>query len=221
MGILNKVSSPQDLKNLSDDKVEELAAEIRQFLIDKVSITGGHLGPNLVVVELTVALHRVFDSPRDPLVFDTGHQSYVHKILTGRGGDSFDGLRSRGGLSGYPSRAESEHDIVESSHATASLSYADGLATAYSLRGESDRRVVAVTGDGAMTGGMGWEPLNNIAAGDDRPLVIVVNDNGRSYSPTIGGLADRLGVLRRQPAYEKAMDHTKRTLGARRDLVGR
>src|SRR5699024_7697609 len=208
-------------RGLDADQLKELCGDIRDFLIRKVSATGGHLGPNLGVVELTVALHRVFDSPRDPLVFDTGHQSYVHKILTGRGGDSFDGLRSRGGLSGYPSRAESEHDIVESSHATASLSYADGLAKAYSLRGESDRTVVAVIGDGAMTGGMCWEALNNIAAGDDRPLVIVVNDNGRSYSPTIGGLADRLGVLRLQPAYEKAMDHTKRTLGARRDLVGR
>src|SRR5699024_5699669 len=221
MSMLDRVNRPADLRGLDADQLKELCGDIRDFLIRKVSATGGHLGPNLGVVELTVALHRVFDSPRDPLVFDTGHQSYVHKILTGRGGDSFDGLRSRGGLSGYPSRAESEHDIVESSHATASLSYADGLAKAYSLRGESDRTVVAVIGDGAMTGGMCWEALNNIAAGDDRPLVIVVNDNGRSYSPTIGGLADRLGVLRLQPAYEKAMDHTKRTLGARRDLVGR
>jgi len=221
MSMLDRVNRPADLRGLDADQLKELCGDIRDFLIRKVSATGGHLGPNLGVVELTVALHRVFNSPRDPLVFDTGHQSYVHKILTGRGGDSFDGLRSRGGLSGYPSRVESEHDIVESSHATASLSYADGLAKAYSLRGESDRTVVAVIGDGAMTGGMCWEALNNIAAGDDRPLVIVVNDNGRSYSPTIGGLADRLGVLRLQPAYEKAMDHTKRTLGARRDLVGR
>lgn len=221
MSMLDRVNGPSDLRRLDADQLLRLCEEIRKFLIRKVSATGGHLGPNLGVVELTVALHRVFNSPRDPLIFDTGHQSYVHKMLTGRGGDQFDGLRSRGGLSGYPCRAESEHDIVESSHATASLSYADGMAKAYALRGETDRTVVAVIGDGAMTGGMCWEALNNIAAGKDRPLVIVVNDNGRSYSPTIGGIADRLGVLRLQPAYEKAMDRTKRTLGARKDLVGR
>ncbi|MFN3600360.1 MAG: 1-deoxy-D-xylulose-5-phosphate synthase [Dietzia sp.] len=220
MSVLDQVNDPADLRALGPDELVRLCGEIREFLIRKVSASGGHLGPNLGVVELTVALHRVFDSPRDPIVFDTGHQSYVHKILTGRR-DQFDGLRTRGGLSGYPCRAESDHDIVESSHATSSLSYADGLAKAYSLRGETDRTVVAVIGDGAMTGGMAWEALNNIAAGKDRPMVIVVNDNGRSYSPTIGGLAERLGVLRLQPAYEKAMDHTKRTLGARKDVVGK
>lgn len=220
MSVLDQVNGPSDLRALGSDELVRLCGEIREFLIRKVSATGGHLGPNLGVVELTVALHRVFDSPRDPIVFDTGHQSYVHKIVTGRK-DQFDGLRTRGGLSGYPCRAESEHDIVESSHATSSLSYADGLAKAYSLSGQDDRTVVAVIGDGAMTGGMAWEALNNIAAGKDRPMVIVVNDNGRSYSPTIGGLAERLGVLRLQPAYEKAMDHTKRTLGARKDLIGK
>ncbi|MBB1040016.1 MULTISPECIES: 1-deoxy-D-xylulose-5-phosphate synthase [unclassified Dietzia] len=220
MSVLDQVNGPSDLRALGPDELVRLCGEIREFLIRKVSATGGHLGPNLGVVELTIALHRVFDSPRDPIVFDTGHQSYVHKIVTGRR-DLFDGLRTRGGLSGYPCRAESEHDVVESSHATSSLSYADGLAKAYSLRGETDRTVVAVIGDGAMTGGMAWEALNNIAAGKDRPMVIVVNDNGRSYSPTIGGLAERLGVLRLQPAYEKAMDHTKRTLGARKDVVGK
>ncbi|MCT1513914.1 1-deoxy-D-xylulose-5-phosphate synthase [Dietzia cercidiphylli] len=220
MSVLDQVNGPPDLRALGPDELVRLCGEIREFLIRKVSATGGHLGPNLGVVELTIALHRVFDSPRDPIVFDTGHQSYVHKIVTGRR-DLFDGLRTRGGLSGYPCRAESEHDVVESSHATSSLSYADGLNKAYSLRGETDRTVVAVIGDGAMTGGMAWEALNNIAAGKDRPMVIVVNDNGRSYSPTIGGLAERLGVLRLQPAYEKAMDHTKRTLGARKDVVGK
>ena len=220
MSLLEQITEPADLRALDPDRLAQVAEEIRTFLITSVSRTGGHLGPNLGVVELTVALHRVFDSPRDPVVFDTGHQSYVHKILTGRR-EQFDGLRSRGGLSGYPSRAESEHDVVESSHATASLSYADGLAKAFELRGERDRTVVAVIGDGAMTGGMCWEALNNIAPGTERPLVIVVNDNGRSYSPTIGGLADRLGVLRLQPAYEKAMHHTKRTLAGRTDPIGR
>ena len=220
MSVLDQVNDPVDLRNLGPEDLLRLCGEIREFLIRKVAATGGHLGPNLGVVELTVALHRVFDSPRDPIIYDTGHQSYVHKILTGRR-DQFDGLRTRGGLSGYPSRSESRHDIVESSHATASLSYADGLAKAFSLRGETDRTVVAVIGDGAMTGGMAWEALNNIAAGKDRPMVIVVNDNGRSYSPTIGGIAERLGALRLQPAYEKAMDRTKRTLTARKDFVGK
>lgn len=220
MSVLEQVDGPSDLRPLGPGELAALCGEIREFLIRKVAATGGHLGPNLGVVELTVALHRVFDSPRDPVIFDTGHQSYVHKILTGRR-DQFDGLRTRGGLSGYPCRAESEHDVVESSHATASLSYADGLAKAFSLRGESDRTVVTVIGDGAMTGGMAWEALNNIAAAKDRPMVIVVNDNGRSYSPTIGGLADRLGALRLQPAYEKAMDRTKNALTGRKDVVGK
>src|SRR5262245_21525437 len=188
MALLDSIGGPRDLRGLDDRELTELAQEIRDFLVEKVSKTGGHLGPNLGVVELTIALHRVFDSPHDRMVFDTGHQSYVHKILTGRACE-FDTLRQEGGLSGYPSRAESEHDLVENSHASTSLSYADGLAKAAAIRGE-DRHVVAVVGDGALTGGMAWEALNNIAAGKDRPLVIVVNDNGRSYQPTVGGLAD-------------------------------
>src|SRR5690625_931394 len=220
MRVLDQVNGPSDLRALGPEQLGRLCEEIREFLIKTVAATGGHLGPNLGVVELSVALHRVFDSPRDPLIFDTGHQSYVHKILTGRR-DQFDRLRARGGLSGYPCRAESEHDIVESSHATSSLSYADGMAKAFALRGETDRTVVAVIGDGAMTGGMAWEALNNIAAAKDRPMVIVVNDNGRSYSPTIGGIAERLATLRLQPAYGKAMDRTTRTLTAREDVVGK
>jgi 1-deoxy-D-xylulose-5-phosphate synthase len=176
-----------------------------------VSRTGGHLGPNLGVVELTMALHRVFESPADRIVFDTGHQSYVHKLLTGRYGD-FDTLRQRGGLSGYPSRAESEHDVIENSHASTSLSYADGLAKAYQIRGETDRCVVAVIGDGALTGGMAWEALNNIAGAKDRRVVIVINDNGRSYQPTIGGLADHLATVRTSQRYEQVLDYIKTTL---------
>src|SRR5919199_4810980 len=185
--LLARVTGPHDLKRLDADELALLATEIRDFLVAKVSRTGGHLGPNLGVVELTLALHRVFDSPRDRLLFDTGHQAYVHKIVTGRQ-DGFDLLRRRGGLSGYPSRAESDHDLIENSHASTALSYADGLAKAYALRGEQ-RHVVAVVGDGALTGGMCWEALNNIA-GAGNPMVIVVNDNGRSYAPTIGGRAD-------------------------------
>src|SRR3954452_22003768 len=176
-GILASIGSPGDLRRLTPEQLTVLAAEIRDFLVAKVSRTGGHLGPNLGVVEMTLALHRVFDSPRDQLLFGTGHQAYVHKIVTGRQ-DGFDLLRRRGGLSGYPSRAESEHDQIENSHASTALSYADGLAKAFTLRGE-DRHVVAVVGDGALTGGMCWEALNNIAAAKN-PLVIVVNDNGRS-----------------------------------------
>lgn len=211
MGILNKVTSPQDLKNLPDDKVEELAAEIRQFLIDKVSVTGGHLGPNLGVVELTIALHRVFDSPRDPIVFDTSHQSYVHKILTGRA-EQFDTLRQKDGLSGYTDRSESEHDWTESSHASAAISVIDGLSKAFSIKGESRRNAVAVVGDGALTGGMCWEALNNISADKERNAVIVVNDNGRSYSPTIGGLSENLSRIRAQHGYDELMEHGKKTL---------
>ncbi|MET8649173.1 1-deoxy-D-xylulose-5-phosphate synthase [Nocardia aurea] len=210
MGVLSRVDTPEDLRGLTVAQLRELAEEIREFLVLKVAASGGHLGPNLGVVELTIALHRIFDSPADPLIFDTGHQSYVHKILTGRK-DRFDSLRQQGGLSGYPSRAESAHDWVESSHASASLSYADGLAKAFALSGQ-DRHVVAVVGDGALTGGMCWEALNNIAAAPDRPVVVVVNDNGRSYAPTIGGLADRLTALRTQPAYEHALDAGKRIL---------
>ncbi|WP_442943037.1 1-deoxy-D-xylulose-5-phosphate synthase [Nocardia sp. NBC_01503] len=206
--MLSRVDMPEDLRRLSVPELRELAEEIREFLVRKVAVTGGHLGPNLGVVELTIALHRIFDSPADPIIFDTGHQAYVHKILTGRK-DGFDTLRKVGGLSGYPCRAESAHDWVESSHASASLSYADGLAKAFALTRQK-RHVVAVVGDGALTGGMCWEALNNIAAGQDRSLVVVVNDNGRSYAPTIGGLAERLAGLRMEPAYEQALDATKR-----------
>jgi len=208
LGVLSRIQSPEDLRGLTQSEMTQLAGEIRRFLVEKVAATGGHLGPNLGVVELTLALHRVFDSPRDPILFDTGHQAYVHKMLTGRTGD-FDTLRQRGGLSGYPSRAESEHDWVESSHASAALSYADGLAKAFELTGQ-ERTVVAVVGDGALTGGMCWEALNNIAAGGDRSVVMVVNDNGRSYAPTIGGLADHLAALRLKPGYEKALDNGRR-----------
>jgi len=202
--MLEQVRGPADLQHLSQDDLTELAVEIRQVLIHKVAATGGHLGPNLGVVELTLALHRVFDSPHDPIIFDTGHQAYVHKMLTGRAAD-FDTLRMRGGLSGYPSRAESDHDWVESSHASAALSYADGMAKAFELTGQRNRHVVAVVGDGALTGGMCWEALNNIAAAK-RPVVIVVNDNGRSYAPTIGGFADHLAGLRLQPGYERLLE---------------
>src|SRR2546429_4982284 len=187
-----------------------LTTGIRDFLVAKVSRTGGHLGPNLGVVELTLALHRVFDSPKDRILFDTGHQAYVHRMVTGRQ-DGFDLLRCRGGLSGYPSRAESEHDVIENSHASTALSYADGMAKAFALRGEA-RHVVAVVGDGALTGGMCWEALNNIAHAKN-PLVIVVSDNGRSYAPTIGGLADHLATLRLNPGYEKVLDRVKDALG--------
>jgi 1-deoxy-D-xylulose-5-phosphate synthase len=213
MGFLESLSGPGDLRDLGDDELDALAAEIRDQLVSTCSPRGGHLGPNLGVVELTIALHRVFDSPHDRVVFDTGHQAYVHKMLTGRA-KAFDTLRQEGGLSGYPSQAESEHDIVENSHASTALSYADGLAKAYALRGE-DRHVVAVIGDGALTGGMAWEALNNIAAkgaAEERRLVMVVNDNGRSYTPTVGGLADHLISLRTDPRYEPVLEQIKRRL---------
>ncbi len=210
MGILSGLSSPADLKNLGLEQLEELAEEIRQLLVEKVSATGGHLGPNLGVVELTIALHKIFNSPHDPIIFDTSHQSYVHKILTGRAGE-FDTLRQKGGISGYTARGESEHDWTESSHASAALSVADGMAKAFELSG-LDRQVVAVVGDGALTGGMCWEALNNIASGHDRNVVIVVNDNGRSYSPTIGGFADNLARLRMERSYDEIMEHGKKTL---------
>ncbi|MCB1296326.1 MAG: 1-deoxy-D-xylulose-5-phosphate synthase [Gordonia sp.] len=209
MGVLDRIDSPADLRSLTGDEMVELAAEIRAFLIEKVAASGGHIGPNLGVVELTLALHRVFDSPHDPILFDTGHQSYVHKIVTGRKA-GFDKLRQRGGLTGYQERAESEHDWIESSHASAALSYADGLSKSFELTGQ-DRTVVAVVGDGALTGGMCWEALNNITAAD-RPVVIVVNDNGRSYAPTIGGLARHLSGLRLQPGYEKVLAEGRRAL---------
>ncbi|HEX2809542.1 MAG TPA: 1-deoxy-D-xylulose-5-phosphate synthase, partial [Kineosporiaceae bacterium] len=210
MPSLEAISNPRDLRALPAGELVELAGRIREFLVDRVSRTGGHLGPNLGVVELTLALHRVFESPRDTIVFDTGHQAYVHKLLTGR--HDFSGLRQQGGLSGYPSRGESEHDVVENSHASASLSWADGIAKAYQLRGQSNRHVVAVIGDGALTGGMAWEALNNIATGRDRNLVIVVNDNGRSYAPTIGGLAHHLATLRTTRGYERFLEWGKATL---------
>jgi len=217
LGILEGIREPHDLQRLNQDQLAPLAAEIREFLISNVSQTGGHLGPNLGVVELTIALHRVFDSPVDSIVFDTGHQSYVHKLLTGR--QDFATLRQQGGLSGYPDRGESEHDIVESSHASSSLSWADGISRARKLRGETDRYTVAVIGDGALTGGMAWEALNNIAADKDRKVVIVVNDNGRSYAPTVGGFADYLAslrptidALRAKPGYEGAMTWWKTRL---------
>ena len=202
--MLEQIRGPADLQHLSQQQLRDLAGEIREFLIHKVAATGGHLGPNLGVVELTLALHRVFYSPHDPIIFDTGHQAYVHKMLTGRSHD-FESLRMKGGLSGYPSRAESEHDWVQSSHASAALSYADGLAKAFELTGHRNRHVVVVVGDGALTGGMCWEALNNIAA-SRRPVIIVVNDNGRSYAPTIGGVADHLASLRLQPAYEQLLE---------------
>ncbi|WP_445154583.1 1-deoxy-D-xylulose-5-phosphate synthase [Arthrobacter sp. Hor0625] len=217
MGILETIRNPQDLSKLSQAQLDQLAAEVREFLIGNVSQTGGHLGPNLGVVELTIAVHRIFDSPRDSIVFDTGHQSYVHKLLTGR--QDFSTLRQQGGLSGYPDRGESEHDIVESSHASSSLSWADGISRARQLTGDGDRYVIAVVGDGALTGGMAWEAINNIAADKKRRVVIVVNDNGRSYAPTVGGVADYLASLRptidslrAAPAYEGALDWWKKRL---------
>jgi 1-deoxy-D-xylulose-5-phosphate synthase len=208
---LEGIRDPRDVRALPAEKLPALAREIRAFLVEKVSATGGHLGPNLGVVELTIALHRVFKSPEDAIIWDTGHQSYVHKILTGRT-RAFDTLRQEGGISGYPSRSESAHDIVENSHASTALSYADGLAKAWQQRGLlGDQHVVAVIGDGALTGGMAWEALNNIATGE-RPVVIVVNDNARSYSPTIGGLAHHLHTLRTAPNYEKVMGWGKRVL---------
>ncbi|MBC7309791.1 MAG: 1-deoxy-D-xylulose-5-phosphate synthase [Actinomycetales bacterium] len=195
-----RVSSPAELKALPEEQLPDLAQEIRSYLVESVSRTGGHLGPNLGVVELSIALHRVFESPWDTIVFDTGHQSYVHKLLTGR--QDFSGLRSKGGVSGYPSRSESEHDVVENSHASTSLSWAYGIAKARKLKGERGRHTVAVIGDGALTGGMAWEAINNIAADKTLPLVVVVNDNERSYAPTIGGLADHLASLRTTQQYE-------------------
>jgi len=209
--VLESIEGPEDLKGLSQEQLAILAGEIRDTLIETVIRTSGHLGPNLGVVELTIALHRVFSSPRDRIVFDTGHQAYVHKLLTGRQAE-FGTLRQRGGMSGYPNRAESEHDLVENSHASTSLSYADGLAKAYKLRGETDRAVVAVIGDGALTGGMAWEALNNISVAEDSRLVVVVNDNGRSYQPTIGGLANNLASVRISQRYENVLDYIKTTL---------
>jgi len=199
MSLLETIHGPRDLDRLSPGQMLVLAGEIRRFLVAEVAKTGGHLGPNLGVVELTLAIHRVFESPKDAIIFDTGHQSYVHKLVTGR--QDFSHLRERGGLAGYPQRSESEHDIVESSHASSSLSWADGIARSFAMTGQDDRHVVAVVGDGALTGGMTWEALNNISDDNVRRLVIVVNDNGRSYAPTIGGMARFLSTVRTRPAY--------------------
>ena len=217
MTLLDSIDGPDDVKALDPSQLDELAQEIRDFLVTSVSRTGGHLGPNLGVVELSIALHRVFDSPRDTIVFDTGHQSYVHKLLTGR--HDFERLRMKGGLSGYPSRAESEHDVVENSHASTALSWADGIAKARRLTGRRDRHTVAVIGDGALTGGMAWEAINNIAVDKDLPLVIVVNDNERSYAPTTGGLADHLATLRTTRKYESVLGWGRETLN-RTPVVG-
>ncbi|MCS5487719.1 1-deoxy-D-xylulose-5-phosphate synthase [Curtobacterium flaccumfaciens pv. beticola] len=218
MSLLSSISSPRDLKRLSDAQMTELAAEIRRFLVAEVAKTGGHLGPNLGVVELTLAMHRVFDSPHDPFVFDTGHQSYVHKLVTGR--QDFSRLRERGGLAGYPQRSESEHDIVESSHASSSLSWADGISRAFRQTGQDERTVVAVVGDGALTGGMTWEALNNISDANDRRMVIVVNDNGRSYAPTIGGMARFLSSVRTRREY-RALFEKSQAVASRFGAPGR
>ena len=209
--MIERIKSPADLLHLDAAQLDALAAEIRDFLIAKVSKSGGHLGPNLGVVELTIAIHRSFNSPKDIVLFDTGHQSYVHKILTGRAGE-FDQLRQRGGIAGYPNRGESDHDVIENSHASTALSWGDGISRGFTLTGQRDRSVVVVVGDGALTGGMSWEALNNIATSHDRNLVIVVNDNARSYSPTIGGLADHLASLRVTRGYEQILSWGKRTL---------
>ena len=214
MSLLEHIHGPRDLDGLSKKQLVVLAAEVRQFLVTEVSKTGGHLGPNLGVVELTIALHRVFDSPHDAIVFDTGHQSYVHKLLTGR--QDFVRLRQRGGLAGYPQRSESVHDIVESSHASSSLSWADGISRAFQMTGQEDRHVVAIVGDGALTGGMTWEALNNISDDNSRNLVIIVNDNGRSYAPTIGGMARFLNDVRTRRSYRSLYDSSRRLF----DLFG-
>ena len=212
MGLLENITGPRDLDALTGSQLVELAAEVREFLISNVSKTGGHLGPNLGVVELTIAIHRVFQSPHDAVVFDTGHQTYVHKLLTGR--QDFSGLRQQGGLAGYPQRSESVHDIVESSHASSSLSWADGISRAFTMTGQTDRHVVAVVGDGALTGGMTWEALNNISDDNSRNLVIIVNDNGRSYAPTIGGMAHFLNNVRTRRSYKNLYSTSRKVFAA-------
>ena len=206
--MLSEITSPKDLTKLTFEQLDSLSAEIRAYLIEQVSKTGGHLGPNLGVVELTIAVHRIFESPKDVIVFDTGHQSYVHKLLTGRK-SGFNKLRQRGGVAGYPNRGESDHDVVENSHASTALSWSDGIAKGFSLTNQKDRTVVCVVGDGALTGGMSWEALNNIAASKNQRLVIIVNDNERSYSPTIGGVATYLSTLRTTSGYERFLDWGK------------
>ena len=208
MSLLSSIKSPEALKTLTLSQMEELAQEIREYLIETIAATGGHLGPNLGVVELTLAIHRVFDSPTDSVIFDTGHQSYVHKLVTGR--SDLSSIRTKDGIAGYPQRSESIHDVVESSHASSSLSWADGISRAYKLTGQSSRAVVAVIGDGALTGGMAWEALNNITDDNDRKLIIVVNDNGRSYAPTIGGLARYLNNVRTEPFYKRMYRASRR-----------
>lgn len=208
MPVIESIKGPGDLAGLTHPQLDQLAEEIREFLIKKVSKTGGHLGPNLGVVELTISLHRAFASPKDVILFDTGHQAYVHKILTGRA-EGFDHLRQRGGLAGYPNRSESPHDVIENSHASTALSWGDGISRGFALTGQNDRYVVVVVGDGALTGGMSWEALNNIATAKDRNLIIIVNDNARSYSPTIGGLAEHLSTLRVTQGYERFLDWGK------------
>ncbi len=212
--ILEHIDSPADLRTLTPDELDLLSQEIREFIVEAVTATGGHLGSNLGVVELTLALHRTFDSPRDLLLWDTGHQAYVHKLVTGRR-DAFTHLRQEDGLSGYPSRTESEHDWVENSHASTILSYAHGMATALELQGK-DRRVVAVVGDGALTGGMAYEALNNLGHSGKR-VVIVLNDNGRSYAPTVSQLSLSLTHLRLSPAYVQARQRLRHIL---RELPG-
>ena len=209
--MLGDIKSPDDLKDLTYNQLEDLSGEIRNYLIEQVSKSGGHLGPNLGVVELTIAIHRVFESPKDVIVFDTGHQSYVHKLLTGRT-SGFDKLRQRGGVAGYPNRNESEHDVVENSHASTALSWSDGIAKGFALTNQTERSVVCVVGDGALTGGMSWEALNNIAASKNEKLVIIVNDNERSYSPTIGGVATYLSTLRTTSGYERFLEWGKGVL---------
>jgi len=209
--MLGDINSPDDLKDLTYNQLEDLSGEIRNYLIEQVSKSGGHLGPNLGVVELTIAIHRVFESPKDVIVFDTGHQSYVHKLLTGRT-LGFDKLRQRGGVAGYPNRNESEHDVVENSHASTALSWSDGIAKGFALTNQTERTVVCVVGDGALTGGMSWEALNNIAASKNEKLVIIVNDNERSYSPTIGGVATYLSTLRTTSGYERFLEWGKGVL---------
>jgi 1-deoxy-D-xylulose-5-phosphate synthase len=208
--LLDDIHEPADLRSLSPEQLDQLSAEIRSFIVETVTTTGGHLGSNLGVVELTLALHRVFDSPRDVILWDTGHQGYIHKLVTGRRGD-FTSLKQAGGLSGYPSRAESEHDWVENSHASTALSYAHGIATGFHLRGEDERRVVAVLGDGALTGGMAYEALNNLGHAGSR-VVIVLNDNGRSYAPTVSKLSSGLTHLRLNPSYVQARERFRHLL---------
>src|SRR5579864_3586352 len=233
--VLDRIRTPSDLRSLNDGELRALAEEIRQFLVASVSQTGGHLGPNLGVVELTLALHRVFDSPRDRILWDTGHQAYVHKLLT-RPREGFARLRKLGGMSGYPNRGESEHDFIENSHASTGLSYAAGMAEA-SRRQPDAGRVIVVVGDGALTGGMAYEALNNIGH-RKTPVIIVVNDNGRSYAPTVGGLAQHLAqqltvlnpsyhrtksrvdrILRGVPAGDKALEAGRRIKEGLKELV--